>query len=346
MSRAPFLAGLVLVGFAAPIVLALTAMGGSSTSDPEICPSGHISDMAELDAEQARNAGIIVAVGQAAEVPTFGLHVALATAMHESSLRNLDHGDQDSLGLFQQRPSAGWGTPAQLQDPVYAAQAFFGGENGPNGGEPPGLLDKDGWQDMSLTDAAQAVQRSAHPDAYDRWESAAAGWLTALTGTPGHACDPGGSLVCPPTGLATEDELTPDALRVLRCIASHFPQVTTFHGVGDRPANPNSDHPSGRAVDAVIPDWALSSGIELGWEIANWVVANHVCLGVSTTITRRAKSPVISAGPRRSTLPRFSEYQSRATSRLPRRVGSAWKRATGESPICQLANPSASSAIQ
>jgi hypothetical protein len=282
MSRAPFLAGLVLVGLAAPIVLALTAMGGSSAGDLEICQSGQVSEVAGLDAEQARNAGIIVAVGQAAEVPAFGLHVALATAMQESSLRNLDHGDQDSLGLFQQRPSAGWGTPAQLQDPVYAAQAFFGGENGPNGGEPPGLLDQDGWQHMSLADAAQAVQRSAHPDAYARWEKAAAGWLAAIAGTPGHACDPGGGLVCPPTGLAAEDGLTPDALRVLRCIASHFPQVTTFHGVGDRPND--SDHPSGRAVDAVIPDWGLPAGNELGWQVAEWVRANHVCLGVTYVI--------------------------------------------------------------
>jgi hypothetical protein len=137
---------------------------------------------------------------------------------------------------------------------------------------------------MSLADAAQAVQRSAHPDAYARWESAAAGWLAAVTTTPGRACDPGGGLVCPPTGLAAEDGLTPDALRVLRCIASHFPQVTTFHGVGDRPANPNSDHPSGRAVDAVIPNWALPSGNELGWEIANWLVDNHVCLGITYVI--------------------------------------------------------------
>jgi len=284
MSRAPLLAGLVLVGLAAPIVLALTAMGGSSAVDMEICPPGQVGEVAGLDAEQARNAGIIVAVGQAADVPTFGLHVALATAMQESSLRNLDHGDQDSLGLFQQRPSAGWGTPAQLQDPVYAAQAFFGGENGPNGGEPPGLLDTDGWHHMSLTDAAQTVQRSAHPDAYARWEKAAAGWLTALAGATGQACHPGGGLVCPPTGLAAEDGLTPHALRVLRCIASHFPQVTTFHGVGDRPANPNSDHPSGRAVDAVIPNWALPSGDELGWEIANWLIANHACLGITYVI--------------------------------------------------------------
>ena len=87
---------------------------------------------------------------------------------------------------------------------------------------------------MHLTVAAQAVQGSAFPHAYARWETAAAGWLGDLLGTEGGACTPGGGLVCPPTGLAAKEGLTPDALRVLRCIASRFPQVTTFHGVGDR----------------------------------------------------------------------------------------------------------------
>jgi tetratricopeptide (TPR) repeat protein len=92
--------------------------------------------------------------------------------MQESELRNLSYGDRDSLGLFQQRPSAGWGTPEQVMDPVYAAQAFFGGPNSPTSGEPPGLLDVDGWADMPLTQAAQAVQRSAFPDAYAQWWTA------------------------------------------------------------------------------------------------------------------------------------------------------------------------------
>jgi hypothetical protein len=276
------LAGAVAAVVASPLLLVGLAMSGAAADDPAPCVPAPASQVADLDSEQARNAGVIVTVGQAAAVPAFGLQIALATAMQESSLRNLPYGDRDSLGLFQQRPSAGWGSAAQVQDPVYAAQAFFGGPTGPNSGQPAGLLDIDGWQDMHLTVAAQAVQRSAFPHAYARWESAAAAWLGGLLGADGGVCTPGGGQVCPPSGLAAEAGLTSDALRVLRCIASQFPQITTFHGVGDRPNA--SDHPSGRAVDAMIPDWATSSGNALGWDIAEWVRANQVCLGVTYAV--------------------------------------------------------------
>jgi hypothetical protein len=281
MSRALVLGGAAVAVVASPLLLSLLAVAGGP-AEPEICTPDQLSDVDGLDAEQTRNAGIIVTVGQAAAVAPFGLQIALATAKQESDLRNLDYGDRDSLGLFQQRPSQGWGTPAQVQDPVYAAQAFFGGPTGPNAGAPPGLLDVDGWDDMPLTVAAQAVQQSAFPAAYARWETPAASWLGELLGSPGTSCSPGGGLVCPPTGLAAEDGLTPDALRVLRCLASEYPQITTFHGVGERPNE--SDHPTGRAVDAMIPEWMLPSGNELGWEVADWLVANQVCLGVTYVI--------------------------------------------------------------
>jgi hypothetical protein len=279
VSRGLVLAGAAIGMVASPLLLALLAMAGTP-EEPAVCdPAQPMAVVAGLDAEQSRNAGIITAVGQQAGVPPYGLQIALATAMQESQLRNIPYGDRDSLGLFQQRPSAGWGSAEQVMDPVYAAQAFFGGPTGPNAGEPPGLLDIDGWADMSVTEAAQAVQRSAFPDAYARWEADAAAWLTDLLAIDGGPCLPGGGLVCPPTGLAAEAGLTPDALRVLRCIAATFPQITTFHGVGDRPND--SDHPAGRAVDAMIPDWVLPAGNELGWQVAEWVQANHVCLGVT-----------------------------------------------------------------
>jgi hypothetical protein len=281
MSRISVVAGLALISLAAPIVLVMTAAtGGATVDEPDVCdPAAPVAAVAGLDAEQSRHTGIIAAVGQQAGVPVYGLQIALATAMQESSLRNIPYGDRDSLGLFQQRPSAGWGSAEQVMDPVYAAQAFFGGPTGPNAGEPPGLLDIDGWDGMPLTVAAQAVQRSAFPDAYARWEDDAAAWLTDLLTVGGGPCLPGGGLVCPPTGHPAEQGLTPDALRVLRCIAATFPQITTFHGVGDRPNE--SDHPSGRAVDAMIPDWVLPAGNDLGWQVAEWVQANHVCLGVT-----------------------------------------------------------------
>ena len=101
--------------------------------------------------------------------------------MQESSLRNLNYGDRDSLGLFQQRPSTGWGTPAQVTDPVYATRLFFGGPSNPNAGITRGLLEIPGWQSMTVTQAAQAVQQSAYPDAYAKWETSARVWLDQLT---------------------------------------------------------------------------------------------------------------------------------------------------------------------
>ncbi|MGR0320470.1 LysM peptidoglycan-binding domain-containing protein [Agromyces sp. ZXT2-3] len=133
-----------------------------------------------LDDEMRANARIIVDVGRALGVPDRGIVIALATAAQESGLRNLGHGDRDSLGLFQQRPSQGWGTPEQVLDPVRSATAFYGGPTTPNDGRTPGLLDVDGWAGMSVTDAAQAVQHSAHPKHYARWEASARRWLDEL----------------------------------------------------------------------------------------------------------------------------------------------------------------------
>jgi hypothetical protein len=125
---------------------------------------------------------VIVAVGQQRDVPSRGLLVALMTAMQESTLRNLDYGDRDSLGLFQQRPSMGWGSPDQVRDPAYAAAAFYGGPASPTANS--GLLDVPGWESMPPTVAAQAVQRSAFPDAYARWEPSARAWLTEILDDP------------------------------------------------------------------------------------------------------------------------------------------------------------------
>ncbi|MBQ0905471.1 C40 family peptidase [Micromonospora sp. U21] len=123
------------------------------------------------DGEQMANAATVVAVGAERGVPPRGWVIALATAMQESTLRNLPGGDRDSVGLFQQRPSQGWGSPAQLQDPRNAAGKFYSG-----------LLGVDGWQAVPLTDAAQAVQRSAFPGAYAKWEDDAIALVRVLAG--------------------------------------------------------------------------------------------------------------------------------------------------------------------
>ena len=95
-------------------------------------------------------------------------------------MRNVRHGDRDSLGLFQQRPSAGWGSAEQVMDPLRASQAFFGGTGNPNRGVTRGLLDIPGWEAMTVTQAAQAVQISAFPDYYAKWETSARAWLPEL----------------------------------------------------------------------------------------------------------------------------------------------------------------------
>jgi LysM repeat protein len=132
---------------------------------------------AHLDAEQASNAHLIISVGRDLGVSDRAVATALATAMVESSLRNVNYGDRDSLGLFQQRPSTGWGTPEQVVDAVRSTRVFFGGAGDPNGHSTRGLLDIGGWEQMSFTDAAQAVQISAYPDRYGQWETQAYQWL-------------------------------------------------------------------------------------------------------------------------------------------------------------------------
>jgi hypothetical protein len=124
-----------------------------------------------LDADQATNATTITAVGKRIGLPDHAVTVALAAALQESKLHNLSSGDRDSLGLFQQRPSQGWGTAAQVQNPVYAATAFF-----------THLAKVDGWQNLSVAAAAQAVQHSSAPDAYAKWVTEAQSTAIATTG--------------------------------------------------------------------------------------------------------------------------------------------------------------------
>jgi hypothetical protein len=124
-----------------------------------------------LDPDQAENATTITAVGKRLGLPDHAITIALAAAMQESKLHNLGHGDRDSLGLFQQRPSQGWGTASQVQDPVYAATAFF-----------THLARVNDWESLPVTTAAQEVQRSGAPEAYAAWETEARAVARATTG--------------------------------------------------------------------------------------------------------------------------------------------------------------------
>jgi hypothetical protein len=124
-----------------------------------------------LSTEQAANAATISAVATSRKLPGRAVTIALATALQESKLVNVEYGDRDSVGLFQQRPSQGWGSPGQILDPRYAAGKFY-----------DALVKVKGWQAMPVTRAAQAVQQSGHPGAYEQWEDQAGVLTRAFAG--------------------------------------------------------------------------------------------------------------------------------------------------------------------
>jgi murein DD-endopeptidase MepM/ murein hydrolase activator NlpD len=171
---------IVLVGAAAASIIPnlFAGQGGacSGVAEPETAPAG-------LTSEQTSNAAVIIATGQQMQVPPRGWVIAIATALQESNLINLDHqgadNDHDSLGLFQQRPSMGWGSPEQIMDPAYASRAFY-----------QRLLQVEGWEQLPLTEAAQQVQRSAFPDAYARHEPRATEIVDAFRTGAVPGCNP------------------------------------------------------------------------------------------------------------------------------------------------------------
>ncbi len=171
--------GLVAVLVAA-VLLGVHLVKSSSTSTPTaectvpavtVPGSSTKTSPVYLAAVQLQHASTINAVGMSRGLPQRARIIALATALQESSLRNLPTGDRDSVGLFQQRPSQGWGTKAQILDPVYAAGKFY-----------DALAGVKGWQKLTLTEAAQSVQYSAFPDAYAKWEDEATTLAIALGG--------------------------------------------------------------------------------------------------------------------------------------------------------------------
>lgn len=217
--------------------------------------------------EQIPHARTIQATGVAMKVPVRGQIVALATALQESGLRNLDYGDRDSLGLFQQRPSMGWGTPEQVRDPVYASTKFY-----------EGLLKVSGWESMTLTQAAQAVQLSGFPDAYAKWEPLATALQKAIAPTltgdettdpgasaPGGGCGPGGdgSEFGPiPAGVLPKGyEIPSDAPKsVQTAIRWGLGALGTPYQWGGTCADPRGQDPMGRCDCSSLMQMAYKAG--------------------------------------------------------------------------------------
>jgi cell wall-associated NlpC family hydrolase len=185
--------------FAIVFAIVLAAGGtaltpASQTANAASCDTGPAqgrSAAAVLTAAQTGNARIIYDVDVSLRLPQRAAVIAIATAMQESGLTDLPSGTADSLGLFQQRPSQGWGTPAQIMQPVYAATMFY-----------VTLVQIPGWQSLPLTVAAQDVQHSAHPGAYARWEPLATALVDTFSGAAAN-CLTGDSANVPESGATS-----------------------------------------------------------------------------------------------------------------------------------------------
>jgi hypothetical protein len=270
---------------------------------------------------QVAYARIIDGVAVSRGLPGQATLVALMTALQESQLQNLSYGDRDSVGLFQQRPSAGWGTVAQIRDPVYAAEAFFGGDKPPS---PPGLVDINGWESMPYTVAAQAVQVSAFPDAYARQEDSArsiaeeagldlnrpgdpyagrSGAHPAPSGAPpsavAAAAQCGGGLTngkpiagnWPPEVQSVPDPTGTGGMLTPRTAAWVAKARTALQNLSmscwdAHLWNPTSDHPKGKACDVMVgADGRKSASARTkGDQVANWTLQTAGTTGVRYVI--------------------------------------------------------------
>jgi hypothetical protein len=236
------LALLAVVG----VVAVISSVGGRIKL-PQLGPECIVRADGEvaLDLVQMANAATITAVGVRRKMPEQAVVIALATAFQESKLENLDTGDRDSVGLFQQRPSQGWGTPEKIQDPRYAAGKFYSA-----------LKKVKGWQDMRVTDAAQKVQRSAYPNAYEKWADESAVLAKALTGRAT------GAVECTVSGEP--------ALRGAAAAAALAEGMRLDWGKGLVAVE--ESQPGGLSVAV--------KNVNVGWRYAHWLVSHASSTGV------------------------------------------------------------------
>jgi hypothetical protein len=243
------LAGLVILAVLGGIALYFVARGSRPFHLP-LSPGCTVTadkSQVKLDLTQMSNAATITAVGIGRKVPDRAVVVALATALQESKLENLDGGDRDSVGLFQQRPSQGWGTPEQIADPRYASKTFYAA-----------LLKVKGWQKMRVTEAAQKVQRSAYPEAYEKWADEAEVIANALLGKVSAAV----KCTVPDGASGTTN---PDAISTLAtAMRMDYGSVSADADTGAR---------------AVLVSAATATK---GWAYAHWLVARAADQGVAS----------------------------------------------------------------
>ncbi|MDO9495862.1 MAG: hypothetical protein Q7J48_09185 [Nocardioides sp.] len=268
--------GLAAVGVVAAVGYGVLTGGGPLGGAGDTCTATVDGHTVELELEQAENAALITAISVRRGLPARAASIALATAYQESDLYNIDYGDRDSVGLFQQRPSQGWGTVEEILDPVYSTNAFY-----------DELVDVDGYEALEITVAAQEVQRSAYPGAYADHETDARALASALTGNSraGFTCDiDDESGATDPDLLATG--LTARADTVREETEGVFGDLALggFAPGGVRDGHmKGSAHYDGRAVDIFVRPVSASNKTR-GWAIAHYLVAQAERLDVQTVI--------------------------------------------------------------
>ncbi|GLY01497.1 hypothetical protein Acsp01_18760 [Actinoplanes sp. NBRC 101535] len=241
------LAVVALAGVLGVVVLVNTM--ASNLKLPQIGPACTVRADGEvaLDAVQMANAATIAAVGVRRNMPEQAIVIALATAFQESKLENLEDGDRDSVGLFQQRPSQGWGTVEEISDPRYSAGRFY-----------TALKKVEGWEEMRITDAAQTVQRSAYPEAYEKWADKSRVLAAALTGRATQAVE------CRFTG-------TP----VLRGAAAATNLLETLKlDWGKKLAGKAEEATGSAGLTVAVADESI------GWRYAHWLVSHASATGL------------------------------------------------------------------
>ncbi|WP_019072066.1 hypothetical protein [Streptomyces hokutonensis] len=233
----------------------------------------------EFTQEQTMNAATIAAVGTGRGMPERAVTIALATAIQESQLVNITHGDRDSLGLFQQRPSQGWGTEKEIMDPTYAAGVFY-----------EHLAKVDDYQKLPLTVAAQRVQRSGYPEAYAKHEPDATLLSAALTGQSAA------TLTCQGLPDTTVTTTGPDAVRaaLVRDFGREVLKETGAEvtGGGSTSKGTSKSKTKTKATATPSPSASATGGsstvtlpvrsgsTKTGWQLAHWAVANSSALHI------------------------------------------------------------------
>ena len=266
------------------VVLGLVTAGGLYLNrHRELLPAPPLSEGCEVDTsngivdlsvEQMGNAGTISAVAISRNLPERAVTISLATAMQESRLENLAGGDRDSIGLFQQRSSQGWGTPAQIADPVYATNKFL-----------DKLVQIPGYAQLPLTVAAQDVQHSGFPDAYAQHEDDATTLAGALTGRlPATLNCTVNGVGAATAGAVSSDGMQPGATAVAKALTKDFgrtvqpvaaPATVGTSGSASAAASSSaSASPPARGLALAVGTGQGAAGKQRGWAVAQWAVAN------------------------------------------------------------------------